>query len=69
MDPASRTQRARVAALIRHRPDDPDTLDAAASFRRERWEARVRQVVDEAPPLTNEQRDRLAALLQGGSTR
>ncbi len=32
--------------------------------RREEYEAYIKQVVAEAPPLTNEQRDRIAALLR-----
>lgn len=32
-----------------------------------RWMDRVREIVDSAPPLTPDQRDRLAPLLSGGA--
>lgn len=60
-------ERARVASLSRSRtPDDPDLLDARRNLRAERLADHISKVVAEAPPLTQEQRDRLAALLQGG---
>ena len=34
---------------------------------KERLAEHVRKVVDAAPPLTAEQRDRIAAILRGGS--
>ena len=46
-----------------------DPVDAIADARRELKAARladyITRVVDEAPPLTGEQRDRLALLLRG----
>lgn len=66
-DPEGRRLRARAAALARHHPDQPEagaeerrTLRAAAA---ERY---IRELVDTFPPLTAEQRARLAALLTGG---
>lgn len=60
-------ERARVASLSRSRtPDDPDLLDARRNLRAERLADHIAKVVAEAPPLTQEQRDRLAALLRGG---
>lgn len=62
------TERARVAALSRSRtPDDPELVDARRSMRTERLADHIRRVVDEAPPLTTEQRSRLAAILHGES--
>ncbi len=64
--------RARVASLSRDRaPDDPELLDARRSLREERLAAAIRETVDAAPPLTDEQRARLAALLHtpAGGTR
>ena len=59
-------ERARVAALHRHRAaDDPALTEAQRDLRAARLEAHVRAVVDAAPPLTAEQRARLAALLRG----
>ncbi len=58
-------ERARVAALSRSRtPDDPDFLAAKRDLRAARAEDYIRQLVDSAPPLTPEQRDRLAVLLR-----
>lgn len=65
MTPAEKTDRARVAALCRHRPNDPKTHELAAAFKAERLAQHIRRVVDSAPPLTPAQRDRLAVLLRG----
>ncbi len=65
MTPAEKTERARVAALRRHRPNDPKTHELTAAFKAERLAQHIRRVVDSAPPLTPAQRDRLAVLLRG----
>jgi hypothetical protein len=57
-------QRARLAALHRHRsPDDPAVIDATRDLAAERLAEHVRRVVAAAPPLTPEQIDRLRGLL------
>jgi hypothetical protein len=57
--------RARVAALSRHRkPDDPALGDARRDLAAKRLTEFVRRVVAAAPPLTPEQRDIIAALLR-----
>lgn len=57
--------RAKVAALTRHRePDDPSLSEARRDFAAERLAEVVRRVVDAAPPLTPQQRDTIAALLR-----
>lgn len=57
-------ERARLSALTRHRSaDDPDVADARRDLRAARAEDYIRKLVDEAPPLTAEQRARLATLL------
>lgn len=62
-------ERARVASLSRSRPaDDPDLLDARRNLRAERLAEHIAKVVGEAPPLTPEQRDRLAVLLRTSSS-
>lgn len=62
-------ERARVASLTRSRtPDDPELVDARRNLRAERLAEHVRKVVAEAPPLSDEQRDRIAAILRGGGT-
>lgn len=56
--------RARVAALSRSRAaDDPDLTDARRDLRAARAEEYIRELVDAAPPLTDEQRHRLSTLL------
>jgi hypothetical protein len=58
------THRARVASLTRSRtPDDPDLIAARRNLAAARLEDYVQRVVDAAPPLTPEQRDRIAAIL------
>jgi hypothetical protein len=63
-------RQARVAALNRDRTaDDSELLTAcpalAEARRMEQLEDHIRRVVDVAPPLTAEQRDKLALLLRG----
>ena len=61
------TARARVSALKRHHPNGGDVVDAAVrELRATSLEEHIKRVVDAAPPLTDDQRARLAALLQGG---
>lgn len=61
-------ERARVASLTRSRnPDDPELVDARRNLRAERLAEHIRRTVEVAPPLTPEQRDRLALLLRGGA--
>lgn len=58
-------ERARVASLTRSRtPDDPELVDARRNLKAERLADYISRTVDAAPPLTAEQRDRLAALLR-----
>lgn len=58
--------RARVAALSRDRtPDDPDLLAAKRDLRASRAEEYIERLVAEAPPLTPDQKSRLAVLLLG----
>lgn len=65
--PERRRKRAVLAALERHHSDQPARIDAArADLRAATLEAHIRQVVDQFPPLSPEQRARLAALLSPG---
>ena len=60
------SERARHAALIRHQPDNTVAIgEARRDLRAERLAEFIRQTVDAAPPLTEAQRTRLAALLRG----
>ena len=61
-------ERAKVAALSRSRDsDDPDLVNARRNLAAERLAAYIERTVEAAPPLTDEQRTRLAALLGGGA--
>ena len=61
---SERQQRASIAARRRHHGSDPETDRLAREFRAERLAAHIRRTVDAAPPLTSEQRERLAMLLR-----
>jgi hypothetical protein len=61
-----RTQRARLAALRRHRRTDDLTDDLARDFKADRLAEYVKATVDAAPALNAEQRARIALLLAGG---
>ncbi len=61
--------RARLAAAVRHHPDDTDAItELRRDFRAERLADYITATVDDAPPLTTAQRDRLSALLQAGGS-
>lgn len=61
------SERAKLASITRHHPDDADRIaEARRDLRAARLEDHVRDAVAAAPPLTAEQRRRLAALLNGG---
>jgi hypothetical protein len=59
LDAEGRRCRARAASLAKHQPDHP----AIAAFRVEAAERYIKTLVDSLPPLTDEQRRRLASLL------
>jgi hypothetical protein len=60
-------ERARVASLTRSRtPDDPDLLNARSALRTAKWEADIKALVDAAPPLSAEQRNKLGLLFLAG---
>lgn len=60
-------ERARVAALSRSRStDDPELIEARRNLKAGRLEDYIRRAVDAAPPLSDEQRDKLSLLLRGG---
>ena len=48
-------------------PDHPETIKSKVDLRAERLAAHVAKVVAEFPPLTDEQRERIAALLRVGA--
>ena len=65
--PASTHYRAKVASLTRSRtPDDPELVEAKRDYRAEKLGELIQHQVDAWPPLTIEQRERLAAILRGG---
>lgn len=64
------SHRGRIAALSRSRtPADPELVDARRDLAAEKLAEHIKQVVDGFPPLSDEQRLRLASLLRasGGS--
>ena len=72
MSTTSRSEQARVAALSRcvrtgERPaDDPALADAKRNFKALRAEEYITRVLSEGPPLTDQQRTRLADLFRAG---
>ncbi len=63
-DPATRSAAARLNAAKRWHPDR-DPSDLRRDLRAAQIEAAIRKAVDAAPPLTPEQRTRIALLLRG----
>ena len=60
--------RARVSALKRHHPEGGPAVDTAVrDLRATALEEHIREIIDQAPGLSPEQAERLAALLRGGS--
>lgn len=57
--------RSKIAHIKKADPT-ADVTELRRQLKAERLEDYIRRVVDEAPPLTPEQRDRLTALLTGG---
>ena len=67
ISPAAAHHRARIAALSRDRdPNDPELVDARRSLRAETLAEHVSRVIAEAPPLSDDQLSRVAALLRTG---
>jgi hypothetical protein len=59
-------ERARANALRRYRPaDDPEVVAAQQELAAAHLGDVIRRIVDEAPPLSSEQKVRLALLLGG----
>lgn len=62
--PSTFSARARHNALLRYRPDDDPAVTAArAALREAKLADHIKSIVDDAPPLSAEQRSRLAVLL------
>jgi hypothetical protein len=65
--PETRSHAGRTAVLTRHRgADDPATIEARRDLKAASAEQYIRGLVDAAPRLSSEQRDRLATLLRPG---
>lgn len=61
--------RGRVAALSRSRTsDDPDFIRARRDLAALTLEEHVQRALAKAPPLTDEQAERIAGLLRGGAS-
>lgn len=63
--PATSPQRARtrVALLSRHHPGSSELIEARRELAEAKIAAAIERIVADAPPLTAEQRNRLAGLL------
>lgn len=60
-------ERAKVASLSRSREaDDPELVGARQRLKAARLEDHVAKVLASAPPLSDEQRERIGQLLRGG---
>lgn len=60
-----KAERGRVAALTRSRAvDDPDLIEARRNLKAERLADYITRTVETAPPLSESQRERIAALLR-----
>lgn len=61
-------ERARLASLTRSRAsDDPELLNARRNMRAARLEDYISKTLDDSPPFTDEQLDRLALLLRAST--
>ena len=66
--------RAQIAAITRgirageREADDPQLATAYRNLREKRLAEHIEEVLAQAPPLTAEQRDRLATILTAGGT-
>lgn len=70
LSPEVASHRARVASLSRsRRSDDPELVKARRDLFAAKLEAHIERTLAEAPPLTEEQRDRLAGIFTGGAAR
>ena len=65
LSPKQRSQRARIAALKRHRGNEPHVEQLQQDYRVGRLADHIRELVDTAPPLSEGQRARLSILLRG----
>lgn len=64
---SARSLQGQLAAEIRHRPNQ-DHTELRRQFKAQTLEEHIRKVVDEAPPLTADQRLALTRLLSGGES-
>lgn len=57
-----------ATALVGGTPAGPDIVAARRNLKTEKLAAHIKRVVDEAPELTPDQRERLAQILRGGAS-
>lgn len=63
-EPGMRSLQGKNAALQRWHPDDPNLPRARHEYVAGRFRERIEELVKNAPPLTQSQRDAIAAVLQ-----
>jgi hypothetical protein len=64
LPPAAAHHRARLAGLRKRPPGDPEVLDAQRGLASAKIADYIERTLAAAPPLTAEQRDKLAELLR-----
>ena len=65
----SKVLQARAQVAVAYRNNDPARIaDSRRNLAAEKLAQYIERVVAEAPPLTSEQKDRLAAILRGGDS-
>jgi len=62
------TTRSKLAVAIRDKRPELEITALRRDLRAERLEEHIKSIVNQAPPLTEDQRSRIAALLQGGGS-
>ena len=64
---STRSEQAKLAVLVRHRPGDTEAITSARrDFAASKLSDYISRTLATAPPLTDSQRERLAHLLRGG---
>ena len=60
------TTRSKLAVAVRDKHPESEITALRRDLRAERLEEHIKSIVDQAPPLTDQQRVRIAALLHKG---
>lgn len=66
LSPEARRLRSKIASTKRDRPDSPELPNLRRDFEAQKLADHVQAALRSAPPLTDEQRNRITALLRAG---